>query len=515
MARAESTLMDPDQRATLQRNAIGLLAVVFIAITTAGPALSADSGLVFSASYAGGATPLAVLLATVAILFVAVCLGQLGKHLPSAGGLSTYAVNGLGRSAGYITGWLLVLGYILIPPLVVLVFSYVAQANLTASFGAPTWIWAPIAVVVAIVGWALTYRGIKISTEVGVVLGALELLIFLAFAAYLIVDAGSRNTLQVFSPHLGNTDGMGSVFVAMIYAVLAFIGFDGAAAIAEETRQPKRNIPRALIGSAVAMGAFWLICYYAAVVWWGPTKIISPTSGFIAFNGGDPWSGMARQLWGGAWILILIAVLSSAFASSTGSILAGSRIGYTLGRSSLLPTPVSRIHPRFRTPTVAITLQTLISVGLMLGLGFGIGGPLNAFGFIGTVLTILFVVIYGLAAVASFAYYLRRRRGEFNIALHFLCPLLALLFLIPVLIASFGINFAGLGIAPLAGDSRWGPLVAAVWLVAGVGLLIWFRAAHPDRLGALGRLFGEDPVDAPEVDPDTALSRGPSVTTGA
>ncbi len=511
---AEHTLVEATQSPTLVRNAIGLTAVVFIAITTAGPALSTDSGLVVTTSYAGGATPLAVLLGTVAMLLVAVSLGQLGKHLPSAGGLSTYAVNGLGRFAGYITGWLLVLGYVLIPPLVVLVFSYVARDNLTAHFGAPTWIWAPIAVVVAVIGWALTFRGIHISTNAAVVLGALEILVFLAFAAYLIVDAGSRNTIQVFSPHLGNSNGMGSVFVAMIYVVLAFIGFDGAAAIAEETKQPKRNIPRALILAALAMGAFWLICYYGAVVYWGPAKIINPKSGFSVFNGGDPWSGMAQSLWGGAWVLVLAAVLISAFASSTGSIVAGSRIGYSLGRSSLLPEPIARIHPRFRTPYVTITLQALISVGVMLGLGFGIGGPQEAFAFVGTVITILFVVIYGLASAACCAYYLRRRRTEFNLLLHLVCPVLSVLFLIPVLIVSFGINFGGLGIAPLAGVTRWGPLVAAVWLVAGIGLMVWFRIRHPSRLASLGKLFGDDTPEPPTSEHPT-ISGGPSVAPSA
>lgn len=505
---SEFGLLQPESGSKLLGGAIGLTAVVFLAITTAGPALSADSGLAFSASYAGGATPLALVLATVAILFVAVCLGQLGKHLPSAGGLSTYAVNGLGRSAGFVTGWLLVLGYVLIPPLVVLVFAYVLQGNLTTDVGAPTWIWAPIAVFVALAGWAFTYRGIRISADLGVVLGSLELLVFVVFALWLIVKAGSHNSFDVFtSPHLGNSNGMGSVFAAMIYAVLAFIGFDGAAAIAEETKNPRRNIPRALIYSALAMGVFWIFTYYAAVVFWGPAKVANPTHGFLEFNGGDPWSGMARELWGGAWVLILIAVLSSAFASSTGSVVAGSRIGYSLGRSKLLPEPLSRIHPKFKTPFVAITVETVISIALMLGLGYGLGSPITAFGFIGALLTILFVVVYGLAAVACFGYFWRQRRSDFNVFLHVVCPLLSLVFLIPVLVASFGLNFGNLGIVPLTGDAEWTPLIALIWFLIGLGFMIAFKLNHPERLSSLGKLFGDSSTvgHASETKGDSAL----------
>jgi amino acid transporter len=498
-------------KASLLPNAVGLIAVVLFAITTAGPALSADSGLVVSTAYAGGSTPLAVLLATVAILLVAASLGQLAQRLPSAGGLYTYTSHGLGQVAGFLTGWLLILGYVLIPPLVILVFAYVSQADLTANAGAPAWIWAPIAIAVTAVGWALTIRGVRISTRAGVLLGALEILIFVAFAINLIVLAGSHNTLRVFEPGVGNSDGLGSVFVAMIYAVLAFIGFDGVASMAEEARQPRRNIPRALIWSTVAMGVFWVLCYYAAVVYFGPDKAGSPTHGFALLNGGDPWGGLAHKLWGGAWLLILLAVLSSAFASSTNSANAGTRIGFSLGRSGLFPRPLAYVHPRFRTPYVALTAQAVLTIAIMLALGYGLGSPETAFAFIGTVLTILFVVVYGIVCVACIAYFLTKRRDVFNPVLHVLVPLLGVLFMVPVLIASLGINFGNLGIAPLGGSLRWAPLVAGIWLVLGVVALVSLHARAPARLAGMRDLFvdtdhGADPaVESPPVEPGTSV----------
>lgn len=505
-----SDLQSHPNRTSLLPNAVGLIAIVLFAITTAGPALSADSGLVVSTSYAGGSTPLAVLLATVAILLVAASLGQLAKHLPSAGGLYTYTSHGLGRIAGFLTGWLLILGYVLIPPLVILVFAYVSQANLTANAGAPTWIWAPIALAVTAVGWGLTIRGVRISTRAGVLLGALEMLIFVAFAIDLIVLAGSHNTVRVFEPGIGNTNGMGSVFVAMIYAVLAFIGFDGVASMAEEARQPRRNIPRALIWSTLAMGAFWLLCYYAAVVYFGPDKAANPAHGFAVLNGGDPWGGLAHRLWGGAWLLILVAVLSSAFASSTNSANAGTRIGFSLGRSGLFPRPLSYVHPKFRTPHVALTVQAAFTIAIMLGLGYGLGSPETAFAFIGTIITILFVVVYGIVCLACITYFLTTRRDAFNPVLHLAVPLLGMLFMVPVLIASFGINFGNLGIAPLAGSLRWAPLTAGIWLLLGVVLLIGVHRRDPARLASMRELFVDDghqvdaAVGAAPVEPGTS-----------
>ena len=500
-------------RTSLLPNAVGLIAVVLFAITTAGPALSADSGLVVSTSYAGGSTPLAVLLATIAILLVAASLGQLARYLPSAGGLYTYTSHGLGRVMGFLTGWLLILGYVLIPPLVILVFAYVSQADLTANAGAPTWIWAPIALAVVAVGWGLTIRGVRISTRAGVVLGAVEMLIFVAFAINLIALAGSHNTLRVFEPSIGNSDGMGSVFVAMIYAVLAFIGFDGVASMAEEARQPRRNIPRALIWSTAAMGVFWLLCYYAAVVYFGPDKTGNPAHGFAVLNGGDPWGGLAHKLWGGAWLLILVAVLSSAFASSTNSANAGTRIGFSLGRSGLFPRRLAFVHPRFRTPYVALTAQAVLTIAIMLGLGYGLGSPEAAFAFIGTIITILFVVVYGIVCVACIAYFLTERRDVFNPILHLLIPLLGVLFMVPVLIASFGINFGNLGIAPLGGSLRWAPLTAGIWLVLGAAALIVLYGRDPARLASMRNLFVDSDHAASPAEESPPVEPGASVTT--
>jgi amino acid transporter len=493
----------------LAPNAVGLVALVLFAITTAGPALSADSGLVVSADYAGGSTPLAVVLATAAMMLVAASLGQLAKHLPSAGGLYTYTSNGLGKVVGFVAGWLLLLGYVLVPPLVILVFAYVLQANLTASENAPTWIWAPIAAGVLIIGWALTLRGVRISTRAGVILGVLEILIFVVFAIQLIVLAGHHNTLRVFGTNVGNSSGLGSVFVAMIYAVLAFIGFDGVASMAEETKQPRRNVPRALIWSTLAMGVFWLLCYYAASVYFGPNKMASD---FGALNGGDPWSGLAHKLWGGGWILILVAVLSSAFASSTNSANAGTRIAYSLGRTRLLPRQLGLVHPRWRTPHIALTVQAVITLGLMLGLGYGLHSPETAFAFIGTVLTILFVVVYGVVCIACIAYFWRQQRSEFNVFLHFVVPLLGVAFMVPVLLASLGIDFGGLGIAPLTGDLTKAPVVAGVWLLIGIVVLVVVQLRDPDRLTRMRSLFVDDQAAAPaELDQPAAAPRDPVV----
>lgn len=482
-----------DTGPTLQRRALGEIPVLFQAITAAGPAVGVASSLVFAASYAGGAAPLTAVLTTVAVLFIAVSIGQLGRHLPSAGGLYTYTTGGFGKNLGFLVSWALSFAYIIDPPLIFLLFAYVAQANLTSHLNAPGWLWVPVTLISIGLISLLVFRGIKLSTRVGVVLGSLEMLVFIALAITLIIKAGSHNTLSVFAPNTGNSGGLGPVFAGMIFGILAFVGFDAAAPIAEEAREPRRTVPRALVWSVVITGVFFTFCLYAGVVYWGPNHIASGSNPFVAFNGGDPFDGIATIVWGGAWILVLLAVINSGFASVLGITNAAVRYGFALGRIGIFPRQAAQVHPKYRTPWVMITFEAIVSVVLALVLGYTLGGPANGFAFLGALVTLLFVPIYGLSALACLFYYWRHQRDEFNIVLHGVVPVLGVLFLIPVLVASLGINFFNLGIPALAGAARYTPEIAGAWVLIGIVMLIYLRRNRIQSLEQLDRIFIDEP----------------------
>src|SRR5689334_6650654 len=153
---------------TLQRGAVGLVPVLFQSITHMAPAAAVAFSIIVGVPYAGGSMPLAVVLALVACLLVAISIGQLARHLPSAGGLYTYNARGLGSSAGFLVACGFMLAEPLVAPLLFLIFGNVISANLNAHFGTPTWLWAPLALDAAALVWLLTYRGIRLSTRAGV-----------------------------------------------------------------------------------------------------------------------------------------------------------------------------------------------------------------------------------------------------------------------------------------------------------------------------------------------------------
>src|SRR5438105_6544047 len=169
----ESSSSSPPDRSTLRRNAIGLPGVLFQSITTMAPASAVAFSLGAAVPYAGGALPLAVLIALVVCSLIAINIGSLAKYLPSAGGYFTFVSRGLGVQAGWMTGWLFSLTYLLIVPLQLLVLGPVADgfANqyLHISFGPNGWaVWAMI---FAVLIFGLTYAGVMVSSDAAVILG--------------------------------------------------------------------------------------------------------------------------------------------------------------------------------------------------------------------------------------------------------------------------------------------------------------------------------------------------------
>jgi amino acid transporter len=475
----------------LQRDAIGLAQVLFQSITHMAPAAAVAFSIIFAVTYAGGSTPLAVILALVACLTVAISISQLARHLPSAGGLYTYSARGLHPAVGFFVAWGFMLAEPLVAPLLYLIFGNVISVFLNSHFGTPTWLWAPFAAAAGVGVWFLVYRGVRISTQAGVLLGAFEIVVFLALAITLIVSAGSNNTLSVFSPNTGNTSGWGSVFAGMVYTVLAFIGFEAALPLAEETKDPRRTIPRAVILSCVLIGVFYLVCYYAAMVYFGPNMAADPKNGFFGFNGGDPWDGMAAKVWGPFSVLVLLAIVNSAFANSSAGANAASRVGFALGRVGILPRAFAQVHPRFKTPYIAVHVQGALGIALALILGFALGGPLLAFALLGTIATLIIVLIYILTNLANLVFFAREHRDELNPIWNVVVPIVGTLIFIPVLLAAFGIDFGGLGITALSPPANAAPWVVMAWLVFGAVVFVLLLVRAPARIDETAKTFIE------------------------
>jgi amino acid transporter len=200
--------------------------------------------------------------ALVACLLCAWCIGLLSREMPAAGSLATYAARGLHPSAGFLVAWGYVLVGWLIPPLVLLQLGFTTASTINSEFhGYPAnlwWPWSPAgAVIILAAGW----YGIRTSARLGTVLGVFEIAVFLVLAVFLIVQAGSNNTAQVFTTHYSPT-GLTGVIGGSVFTLLAFGGFEGAAPLAEETRDPRRTIQRAVLLATLLIGVLYVFTTY-------------------------------------------------------------------------------------------------------------------------------------------------------------------------------------------------------------------------------------------------------------
>lgn len=149
------------------------------------------------------------------------------------------------------------------------------------------------------------------------------------------------------------------------------------------------------------------------------------------------------------------------------------------------------MHPRFKTPYVAVHVQGALGIALALVLGFALGGPLLAFALLGTVATLVIVCIYILTNLANIVFYMREHRDELNVVWNVIVPVLGILIFIPVLVASFGIDFFGLGIVALAPPASYAPWVVVAWLVIGVVLYFYLQSQSPAAIKETATTFIE------------------------
>jgi amino acid transporter len=266
-----------------------------------------------------------------------------------------------------------------------------------------------------------------------------------------------------------------------VFAILAFIGFEAAAPLGEEARRPRRTIPRAVVGSAIAIGLFYVLCAYAWVFGAGFSSFVDQATG------ADPWRNLGKVFWGTGWILVFLAICNSIAANSNAAVNAATRVFYSLARNGLAPRQLGHTHPEFKTPHIAILWMS--GFALVLALLVGIGwGPLTGFAMIATAAVPVVILVYMLVSIGCIAHYLRAGRSEFNPLLHLMLPVAGIiLFFFPLYYQFYK--------APPDYPVRAANWVALAWTVIGIGLAIWLSMKRPERLRDMERVYVEDEPD--------------------
>jgi amino acid transporter len=147
----------------------------------------------------------------------------------------------------------------------------------------------------------------------------------------------------VFNP--GNAPTVQGIYIGATFSVFAFSGWETTTPLAEETRDPRKAVPIALVSSVLLVGSVDLVVSWGAVLGLGPRNVASAAGGER-----NPLFALADRVWGFGWAFLLFALLNSAFCTALGGLNATVRMWYAMGRTGALPTWLGHIHPRWRTP---------------------------------------------------------------------------------------------------------------------------------------------------------------------
>jgi amino acid transporter len=474
----------------LEADAIGLLGATMQAITHIAPAIAGFFFTAFIVSMAGITSPLAYFFGFLIVLMLGSTLAQLAKQMPSAGGYYTYVSRGLHPRAGFLTSWM----YILYSPLVggplAGFFGYIVAGELSSNWNieAP-WLWWVSVLVFSLLTAYLQWEGIRLSTNFVVITGGLEMIIVMSLAifGFLIPPPGSPGiSLDVFNPAMIPSASL--FLLAVVLTVQGLTGWEASAPLAEETKDPKRNVPLSVFLSIILIGSFLVIVFWGVITGFGNDPAAIAASPVL------PALGLAHRVWGDLWFIIMFAFLNSVAAVCVACANVGTRMWYSMARSGSFPAALAKLHPVHKTPTNAILVQMALNIVSGLFVGAIWGSETGFFFATGIVLVLAVTVVYILANAAVYRFYWRERRSEFNWLLHFGFPLVSSLILIYACYKGFFDPFP-------ADPYNLGPLVVGGWFLIGVLFLLVLRSrGNEEWMIKAGQALGDD-LPVPAFDP--------------
>jgi amino acid transporter len=475
----------------LRSGAIGLPGATMQAVATIAPAIAGLFFTQFVVSLTGVTAPLAYVLGVCIVLMLGSTLVQLSKHMSSAGGYYTFVSRAINPRVGFMTAWMYVFYNPVCAGPIYAYFGYLLEQELKTHYNinAPYLWWLTLIVFAPFVAF-LAWRGLAVSVRVLVGLGLLEMAIVfaLALSGFISPGPGGDNLSSWVPSHSLSGEGFA---LAVVFSLQALTGWEAAAPLAEETSNPRRNIPRATMISIIALGIFLVVVYWGQIIGWG-TSILTGKGANTLVNSPDlPGLAIAHRLWGAAWVIVLLAMFSSTLAVCQACNNVSTRIWFKMGETGTLPGWFAKVHPVHRTPTNSILANLALSLGVGLGVGFALNASRSYFLTNGLILVLAVLYIYVSANVAVALYYLRQRRQEFNPILHIVLPVISTAALVYVTIKSF---------QPFPSfPYNYAPLIDGIWFAIGLIILGYLWITKRDAWIAKA---GEASVDAdviPEI----------------
>ncbi|WP_274556654.1 APC family permease [Streptomyces spiramyceticus] len=489
----------------LKANSVGLVGVVFMAVATAAPITAMTGNLPIAVGFGNGTgAPAGYLFATVVLTVFSVGYVAMAKRITAAGAFYGYISHGLGRIAGMASGMLAVLAYIVFEASIVGIFAYFGRTTVADQLGVDL-PWIVYAAGMLAVTGVLAYFDINITAKaLGIMLVA-EIAVLFAVATAVLLAGGGPDGIPVEPINPVNAFTGSSAGLGLFFAFWSWVGFESTAMYGEESRDPKRVIPRATLIAVVGVGLFYIYVSWMTIAGNGldgAVKVSSSASPLDLFF--DP----TRQFIGGwavdafQWLL-----LTGSFACGMAFHQCASRYLYAIGREGFLPPALGRTHRSHGSPYIASYVQSGIAT-LLVG-AFWLGGEdpyIHLYTLLAILGTMAILIVQTLCSFAVIGYFRRNHPEDRHWFRTFTAPLLGGIGMIAVVVLLV-LNMETA--AGLAADSLFFKLIP--WIVGavffgGLGLGFYLKAKQPERYEIIGRIVLDDAAERTDADPQPAAT---------
>ena len=380
----------PEMGYGLRREVLSPMETLAQSVSTIAPTTTPVATIPLVCALAGNGTWLAYVLATGAILLVAMCVGKFARYSASPGSLYTYASMVLPPSLGATAAWSLLLAYVATGASVIGGFYHYGNVLLrdATGHGAST---VFLAVIVTALSVWIAWRDVKISARLMLWIEAISVSFILIVIALVLLKQGWHLDWQQL--RLRGMSGSG-LRLGLVLALFSFVGFESATTLGSEARNPLRTIPRAVIQSALLAGAIFIACAYAEVLGLrsvgqdlatsqAPMRVLAQVGGLRLFGP-----------------LIDMGALVSTFAGTLACITAAARVLLLMAHNGLAHGSFRKTHARNGTPGFAILVTgtaAVLPVAILAARG---ASGLDVYGWMGSLATYGFIVTYALVSVA-------------------------------------------------------------------------------------------------------------------
>ena len=413
----------------LKSGQLGTVDLTASTVANIGPGIDFYFAFGVIAVTAGVAAPLTILVAGVAVVLLAFTVAEFTKAEPSAGSFITYVETALGARAGVATALLVTLGYTIAIAGVFTMSGGMVALTLShyTSWHPP---WGPLSLVLTVGAIWLTVRGVKLSTSAVGVAVIVQVAIMVTVCIVVLVKQRAHLSGVPFSwAHL--TGGLAGLSAGFPLALYMYIGWENSPALAEECRNPRRTVPRALYISVAIGGILFVFFAYATVT--GFNYDVSSIG-----RSSVPFLTLADHYLGGAAVLAWIAGIVSVLATLVAAANSQARMLFDGGRTGLLPARLAHVRPQSDTPMNALLVMAGIGLGIigvwwvshLIGGDTGSMDPVGLYAECSTMGTIVILFVYFLTTLSLPVFMWSRHRDSFSPFRHVAIPVLGSLTLI-------------------------------------------------------------------------------------